>query len=156
MPGCSAMSTLVQSIYLVDPRTRRLRMAIEVDADGWLEEEVEPMLANLVRTLDANGAGLALAVSVDSSFVLRAGGGEARYEIDEIDTSELLSPHPLHPDPRRLLEAVKKWLQELAVGGREFMTMARLPRRAPEIVGIADGAVLAVRPGAVDPEAAGV
>lgn len=65
MPGCSAMSTLVQSIYLVDPRTRRLRMAIEVDADGWLEEEVEPMLANLVRTLDANGAGLALAVSVD-------------------------------------------------------------------------------------------
>jgi len=150
------MSTLVQSIYVVDPGTRRLRMAIEVDADGWLEEEIEPMLANLVRTLAANNAGLGVAVSVDSSFVIRAGGGEVPYEIDEIDTSELLSPHPLHPDPKRLLEAVRQWLLDLGQGRREFMTMARLPRRAPEIVQIAGGAELSVRPGAVDPEVVGL
>lgn len=147
------MSTLVQSIYVVDPRTRNLRMAIEVDADGWLEEEIEPMLANLVRTIDAHGAGLALAVSVDSSFLLRAGGDETPYEIDEIDTSELLSPHPLHPDPARLLEAVRSWLLELAQGGHAFLSLARLPRRAPEVVQIASGAELSVRPGAVDPGA---
>ncbi len=151
----SAMPTPVQSMYVVDPDSHRLRMAIEVDPDGWLDEEIEPMLANLVRTLAAQGARMGLAVSVDSSFVLRTGGAQAPYEIDEIGTSELLSPHPLHPAPDRLLDAVRRWLEEMGKQEQAFLAMAMMPRRAPEIVGLAKNARITVRQGGVEPEAGG-
>lgn len=124
---------------------------VQVEADGWLDAEIEPMLAGLVRACEAARVPLALAVSVDSCFVIRRNPASAQFEIDEIETSEMMSPHPLHPDGARLTEAVLRWCEQAAKGEAHFLAMAQLPRRISELGAIMRGVELKTRPGAAEP-----
>jgi hypothetical protein len=142
------MSTPVQTVYAVDPATRKVRAVMQVDPDGWLDAEIEPMLASIVRASNAAEVKLALAISIDSSFVLRSNPSTEQFEIDEIETSELLSPHPLHPDPTRLIDAVLRWCKDVDAADKDFMRMAQLPKRAPEVVALMRGARIETREGA--------
>jgi hypothetical protein len=141
----------VQTLYAIDPASRGVRAVIQVEADGWLDAEVEPMLAAMVRATEPTQLALALAVSLDSSFMLRRRAGHGSCEIDELETSELLSPHPLHPDPSRLMDCVLRWCTQAGLASPSFMAMARMPKRAPEIVALLSGAELAIRDAAAEP-----
>ena len=145
------MPTQVQTVYAIDPASRNVRAVLQVDADGWLDAEIEPMLGQVVRACQATGVAVALAVSIDSAFVVRKGASTTQFEIDEIETAELISPHPLHPDPSQLTEAVVRWCKALARGERGFLAMARLPKRVPELVELLSGTQLTTRDGAAEP-----
>jgi hypothetical protein len=107
------------------------------------------MIAGIIPVLGNAGITAALLISLESSFLLRKDDNENHFDIDEIETSDVVAPYSLEPEASKLLETVEKWVRQVATSWQEFVPQTKLPKRIPEIVPLIAGAKIRVRDGAI-------
>lgn len=143
------MALPTRSIYALDPDTQKVRLVVQVTPDGWYDDELEILFAGLIPVLGSAGIPIALMVSQEGSFLLRRDDKGAHFDIDEIDTSEVVGPFALDSDPAKLFDTVERWVNEVAEHWQQFVPTTTLPKRVPEIVPLIVGAKIKARDGSI-------
>jgi len=143
------MALPTRSIYALDPATEKVRLVVQVTPEGWYDDELDILFAGLIPVLGTAGIDIALVVAQEGSFLLRRDEKAAHFDVDEIDTAEVVGPFPVDPDPAKLFDTVERWVKQVASDWQQFVPTTTLPKRVPEIVPLIVGAKLKTRDGSI-------
>jgi len=143
------MSHPTRSLYAIDPETQKVRLVVQVTPSGWSEDDLEKVFAGLIPVLGNAGIPIALVMSHQSAFLVRFDDKSKHFDIDEIETAEVVAPYEVDADPAKLFDTVSQWFHEVGVHWQDFVPTTKLPKRVPEIVPLIAGAKLAERDGSI-------
>lgn len=142
--------TTTRSLYALDPVTQKVRLVIQVSPLGWEDgAELEEALGGLIPVLSSAGIAVALLFGPDATFVVRRDEKSPQYEVDELETTEALSPLPYSGDGASLFATVESWVSRVAEDWRQFVPETALPKRVPELVPLIVGSVRRAREGSI-------
>jgi hypothetical protein len=138
-----------RSLYAIDPSSQKVRLVVQVTPDGWSEDELETTLASLIPILGSAAIPIAILVSSSTAFVIRFDDKTSHFDVDEVDTADVVAPLPLGSDRSTLFDTISQWFHQVANHWQDFVPRTTLPKRVPEIVPLIVGSHLRERDGSI-------